>query len=79
MKRTTVYQDEKFNTTIIIFILSALMIGFSLYLNQHYFDLRFPNGLESKSLCNVNQFFNCDKTTLSNRSLLAAYFACVMM
>lgn len=65
MKRTTVYQDEKFNTTIIIFILSALMIGFSLYLNQHYFDLRFPNGLESKSLCNVNQFFNCDKTTLS--------------
>ena len=41
------------------------MIGFSVYLTQHYFELKFPTGLESKSLCNVNQFFNCDKTTLS--------------
>ena len=65
MHKTTIYQDKKLKTTIVIFILSAMMIGFSLYLTQHYFDLRFPTGLESKSLCNVNQFFNCDKTTLS--------------
>lgn len=65
MQKTSVYQDKNINTTIIVFILSALMIGFSIYLTQHYFDLRFPTGLESKSLCNVNQFFNCDKTSLS--------------
>lgn len=65
MQKTTIYQDKQLNTTIILLILSSLMIGFSIYLTQHYFDLKFPTGLESKSLCNVNQFFNCDKTTLS--------------
>ena len=65
MLKTTIYQDKKLKTSIILFILSALMIGFSVYLTQHYFDLKFPTGLESKSLCNVNQFFNCDKTSLS--------------
>ncbi len=65
MYHSSVYQDKKINTTIIVLILGALMVGFSLYLTQHYFDLRFPTGLESKSLCNVNSFFNCDKTTLS--------------
>jgi uncharacterized membrane protein len=65
MLKTTIYQDKKLKTSIILFILSALMIGFSVYLTQHYFDLKFPTGLESKSLCNVNPFFNCDKTTLS--------------
>ncbi|MDO9183093.1 MAG: vitamin K epoxide reductase family protein [Bacteriovorax sp.] len=65
MHKSTIYQDKLLNTTIILSVLSILMIGFSIYLTQHYFDLRFPTGLESKSLCNVNQFFNCDKTTLS--------------
>ena len=65
MLKTSVYQDKKINTTIVLFILSALLIGFSLYLTQHYFDLKFPTGLESASLCNLNQFFNCDKTSLS--------------
>lgn len=65
MHKSSIYQDKKLNTTIIVLILSALMIGFSLYLTKHYFDLKFPTDLENKSLCNVNQFFNCDKTTLS--------------
>ena len=65
MHKTTVYQDKSLKTSIILFILSALMIGFSVYLTQHYFELRFPTGLESKSLCNISSFFNCDKTTLS--------------
>jgi protein-disulfide isomerase/uncharacterized membrane protein len=65
MKKTSVYQDNNLNTTIIVFILSSLMIGFSVYLTQHYFELKFPTGLSGKSLCNLNQFFNCDKTTLS--------------
>ncbi len=65
MYHSSVYNDKKINTTMIVLVLGALMLGFSLYLTQHYFDLRFPTGLESKSLCNVNSFFNCDKTTLS--------------
>jgi protein-disulfide isomerase/uncharacterized membrane protein len=65
MKENSVYQDKKLNTTIMLIVLGALMVGFSLYLTQHYFDLKFPTGLESKSLCNVNSFFNCDKTTMS--------------
>ena len=65
MHKTTIYQDKKLNTTIILLILSILMIGFSIHLTQHYFDLKFPTGLESKSICNINQFFSCDKTSLS--------------
>lgn len=70
MKQKSIYQDRHLNTTIILIVLSSLMIGFSLYLTQHYFDLRFPTGLEGKSLCNISGFFNCDKTTLSRASNL---------
>lgn len=65
MENKSVYKDQNLNTTIIVLILGALMVGFSLYLTQHYFDLKFPTGLEGNSLCNLNQFFNCDKTTYS--------------
>lgn len=68
MSKKSIFQDDNLNTTILISCLSILMIGFSLYLTSHYFDLKFPTGLEGKSLCNVNQFFNCDKTTLSSVS-----------
>ncbi len=71
MEHKSVYHDTKLNTTLILIVLSALMIGFSVYLTQHYFDLRFPTGLEGKSICNLNQFFNCDKTTLSAVSNIA--------
>lgn len=67
----SIYQDRNLNSTIIIFILSSLMIGFSIYLTQHYFALKFPTGLEGKALCNISGFFNCDKTTLSNVSNIA--------
>ncbi|MFA6239030.1 MAG: thioredoxin domain-containing protein [Bacteriovorax sp.] len=67
----SIYRDSSLNSTIIIFILSALMFGFAVYLTQHYFALKFPTGLEAASMCNVNQFFNCDKTTLSTASNIA--------
>ena len=66
--KKSVYQDSSMNTTIAVFLLSALMIGLSIYLTGHYFDLKFPSGLETSSLCNINSFFNCDKTTLSPAS-----------
>lgn len=64
----TIYRNGKISTTLIIFIISALMIAFSAYLTKHYFSMKFPTGLEGKSLCNINGFFNCDKTTLSTAS-----------
>lgn len=67
----SIYKDRNLNTTIILFFISALMIGFSIYLTQHYFALKFPTGLEGQSICNVNQFFNCDKTTFSVISNIA--------
>lgn len=71
MTKKSVYTESSMNTTIAIFVLSALMIGFSIYLTGHYFALKFPTGLESGSLCNLNSFFNCDKTTLSAASNIA--------
>lgn len=66
--RKSVYAESSMNTTIVLFLLSALMIGFSIYLTSHYFELKFPTGLESGALCNFNSFFNCDKTTMSPAS-----------
>ncbi len=65
LKTKSIYESDSINNTIIVTVLSALMIGFSLYLTQHYFDVKFPSGLSGGSLCNFNSFFNCDKTTLS--------------
>jgi protein-disulfide isomerase/uncharacterized membrane protein len=70
-EKKSVYSDGSMNITIIIFLLSAFMIGFAIYLTGHYFELKFPTGLESGSLCNLNSFFNCDKTTMSPASNIA--------
>lgn len=69
--KKSVYKDSSINIIIALFILSAAMIGFSIYLTGHYYSLKFPTGLESGSLCNLNSFFNCDKTTHSQASNIA--------
>ena len=71
MSKKSIYADSSMNTTIALFLLSAMMIGFSIYLTGHYFALKFPTGLETGSMCNLNSFFNCDKTTLSAASNIA--------
>lgn len=71
MTKKSVYLESSMNTIIAIFVLSALMIGFSIYLTAHYFELKFPSGLNAGSLCNLNSFFNCDTTTLSPASNIA--------
>lgn len=68
MKKRSVYQNATANTTMALIILSSLMVAFSIYLTQHYFEVKFPTGLESQSMCNINSFFNCNKTTFSNIS-----------
>lgn len=71
MSKKSIYADSSMNTTIALFVLSAMMIGFSIYLTGHYFALKFPTGLEAGSMCNLNSFLNCDKTTLSPASNIA--------
>lgn len=61
MTKKSVYTGSSMNTTIAIFLLSALMIGFSIYLTGGYFELKFPTGLESGSLCNLNSFLTVTK------------------
>ena len=52
-----------------IFLLASLcMIGFSIYLTSHYFEVKYPSALGSASLCDINAFFNCDTATTSPAS-----------
>lgn len=46
-------------------LLSGLMLGLSIYLTFHYFEVMYPRGLQSSSFCNLNDFFNCDATIQS--------------
>ncbi len=56
----------------IYLLLSSAMILVSAYLTNHFYDLHFPQGLgQASTLCNINDFFSCDKTTLSAFSNLA--------
>jgi len=70
MKQKSVYNDSGINTTLLLILLSGLMLGFSLYLTQHFYDVKFPTGLAGGSLCNLNSFFNCDKATNSPMSAI---------
>lgn len=56
----------------IYLLINILMIFVGIYLTNHYYNLLFPSGLESASgLCNINEFWGCDKTT---RSALGSLF-----
>jgi len=45
---------------------SVLMIFVGLYLNNHYMQTMYPEGIQnSSSLCDISSFFNCDTTTKS--------------
>jgi protein-disulfide isomerase/uncharacterized membrane protein len=56
-----------------VFILNAAaMIGVSIYLTSHFYDVRYPTQLDGgSSLCDISSFFNCDTATFSKVSNLA--------
>ena len=54
-----------------LFVLAIAMMAVSLYMSFHYFEMKFPSGLTSSSLCDINQFFNCDKSISSDLSNFA--------
>lgn len=54
------------NINMVYLVLSVGMLLVSAYLTNHFYELSFPKGITNKSsLCNINQFLGCDKTTLS--------------
>jgi uncharacterized membrane protein len=65
MKQKSLYRDSNINYMLLTILLSILMIAISSYLTQHFFEVKFPTGLSTGSICNINGFFNCDKTTNS--------------
>lgn len=56
-----------------LFILNAAaMIGVSIYLTSHFYEILYPTKLGGAStICNINSFFNCDAATYSKVSNLA--------
>lgn len=56
-----------------LFILvSTAMIGVSIYLTSHFYDVLYPTQLGgSSTLCNISTFFNCDAATYSQLSNIA--------
>ncbi len=52
-----------FNIPSFIFlILSAGMLGSSIYLFNHHFELFYPTSLSQGAICNISNFFNCNTT-----------------
>ena len=52
--------------------LSIGMIFVGAYLTSHFFDTMYPTGLKGAStLCNINDFWGCDKATQSDLGVIA--------
>lgn len=64
-EKESFYRGGKFNYQLIGGIAAIAMVALSVYLTKHYFDVKFPTGLQSSGLCNINSFFNCDVATAS--------------
>jgi len=65
------YRGSNLNYQIVGAIGAICMIGLSIYLTKHYFDVKFPTGLTGGGLCDINAFFNCDVATHSPLSNIA--------
>lgn len=61
----TIFKDASTNTHIGLIASAIAMVGFSLYLTIHYFNVKFPSTISKGSLCDINSFLNCDAATLS--------------
>jgi len=59
------FEDSNFNTKFITGFLALAMMGVSLYLTQHFYNVHFPQGIGSGGLCDISSFFNCDGATNS--------------
>ncbi|EPZ49253.1 vitamin K epoxide reductase family protein [Bacteriovorax sp. BAL6_X] len=60
-----------FNKKILFFVAGLAMFILSIYLTNHYYQVKFPVGFGSASACNINSFLTCDAATLSPLSNIA--------
>ena len=63
--RGSFYSDASATFHALFILAASCMVGFSAYLTSHYFEVKYPEGLSTASLCYINSFFNCDVTTNS--------------
>lgn len=68
MSSKSFYKDSNTTTHILFVLCNLIMIGLSIYLTTHYFDVKYPDGLGKASICDLNSFFNCDVATHSPAS-----------
>jgi protein-disulfide isomerase/uncharacterized membrane protein len=72
VEKKSFYKEGSFNSHVIMGVIAAAMIGVSIYLTSHYFQVKFPTSItEASGFCNINAFFNCDTTTNSPFSNIA--------
>jgi protein-disulfide isomerase/uncharacterized membrane protein len=64
----SLYRDSSFTVKIMLGILAAIMVLLSIYLTQHYFQVKFPTEIGQGSLCDFSSFLNCDAATHSHAS-----------
>jgi len=50
---------------VIYLLISVAMIIVSGYLTNHFYEAHFPTGLTGDSFCSINEFWGCDKASLS--------------
>lgn len=55
--------NKRYN--LISLVLTLIVIGLHAYLTKHYFDVKYAI-LPEKSICNINEIFNCDTVTSSS-------------
>src|SRR5690606_512236 len=51
---------------LLLIVLSVFMVAVSVYLTRHYWDLHFNDSLVTNTLCNINNFFQCDTASTSS-------------
>ena len=54
----------------LLLVLAVIGMVCSLYLTNHYMEIKFPQDLAATSACDINSFFNCDAATYSPLSNL---------
>ena len=59
------FEQSTFNIKFITGILAVAMVGVSIYLTQHFYQVHFPQGIGAGGLCDISSFFNCDGATNS--------------
>lgn len=68
----TVYRSHKTLVHALVVTLGIAIIATTVYLTNHYFAVKFPEGLTgSATLCDISSFFNCDAATHSPISNIA--------